>query len=213
MISAHNQMWNPNTKPSQVGIWCSGTKSASGGSKSTTFAQGILQLFNLSKMLWIQHGNLPFNPFNIQYTYDSKLHLEKFRNWRLVCRDLHVDTDFEIYGSSIGGWGWLTGSERMPPTGNPSPAPTHPHRTHDTTDQWRDPRWWLGWFLKKSVPFWPDASNVQCISPHFQWPLWSVSLPKVKVSEILSRGQIIWSLYSKLRSRPQYHKMRSTLQE
>ena len=26
------------------------------------------------------------------------------------------------------------------PTGNPSPAPKHPHRTHDTTDQWRDIR-------------------------------------------------------------------------
>ena len=29
-------------------------------------------------------------------------------------------------------------------TGNPSPAPTHPHRTHGTTDQWRDRRWWPG---------------------------------------------------------------------
>ena len=34
------------------------------------------------------------------------------------------------------------------PTGNPSPAPTHPHRTHDTTDQCRDRRWWLGRFSK-----------------------------------------------------------------
>ena len=35
-------------------------------------------------------------------------------------------------------------SEAETPTGNPSPAPTHPHRMHDTTDQWRDPRLWLG---------------------------------------------------------------------
>ena len=35
--------------------------------------------------------------------------------------------------------GVKTGAKREFPTGNPSPAPTHPHRTHDTTDQWRDP--------------------------------------------------------------------------
>ena len=36
------------------------------------------------------------------------------------------------------------GKKTESPTGNPSPAPTHSHRTHDTTDQWRDPRLWLG---------------------------------------------------------------------
>ena len=30
------------------------------------------------------------------------------------------------------------GKKAQRPTGNPSPAPTHPHRTHDTTDQWRE---------------------------------------------------------------------------
>ena len=50
--------------------------------------------------------------------------------------------------SIIGGWGLET--ERSgDPTGNPSPAPStqHPHRTHrthDTTDQWREIVWWLG---------------------------------------------------------------------
>jgi len=39
---------------------------------------------------------------------------------------------------SIGGWEKLKA-----PTGNPSAAPMHPHRMHDTTDQWRDPFWWL----------------------------------------------------------------------
>ena len=28
--------------------------------------------------------------------------LRSFRNWRLVCCELHVDTDLEIYGSNIG---------------------------------------------------------------------------------------------------------------
>ena len=59
-----------------------------------------------------------------------------------------------------------TGAERRTPTGNQSPAPTHPHRTHDTTDQWRDRRWWLGRFLEKSVALRADASNVQFSSPH-----------------------------------------------
>ena len=68
-----------------------------------------------------------------------------------------------VYMSEVGG---EKRSEAETPTGNPSPAPTHPHRTHDTTDQWRDPRLSLGLFLKKSVPFWPDASNVQQASPH-----------------------------------------------
>ena len=36
--------------------------------------------------------------------------------------------------------GVKTGAERRTPTGNPSPAPTHPHHTHDTTDQWREIR-------------------------------------------------------------------------
>jgi len=45
--------------------------------------------------------------------------------------------------SEVGG---ENGAKRSPPTGNPSPAPTHPHRTHDTTDQWREIVQWLGRF-------------------------------------------------------------------
>ena len=48
--------------------------------------------------------------------------------------------------------GVKTGAERRTPTGNPSPAPTHPHRTHDTTDQWRDRRLWLGRFFENFLP-------------------------------------------------------------
>ena len=48
--------------------------------------------------------------------------------------------------SEVGG---ENGAKRSPPTGNPSPAPTHPHRTHDTTDQWREVVQWLGRFWRK----------------------------------------------------------------
>ena len=44
----------------------------------------------------------------------------------------------------IGGWE----KHGTCPTRNPSPAPTHPHRTHDTTDQWRETVQWLGRFWK-----------------------------------------------------------------
>ena len=55
-----------------------------------------------------------------------------------------------------------TGAERMTPTGNPSPAPTHPHRTHDTTDQWREIRLVARPILDIFLRFWvPFASNVQ----------------------------------------------------
>ena len=89
----------------------------------------------------------------------------------------------------VGGWGWKrSGAET--PTGNPSPAPTHPHRTHDTTDQWRDPRLWLGWFFKKCPALWPNASNVQGAPPHFSATLMKRFLNKSWAPELLSRGQI-----------------------
>ena len=65
-------------KRSKSGCSAPGIKSAPRGSKSTDFAKGILQLFNLQQMLWIQYGNLLLNPFIIWHTYDSKLQLEKF---------------------------------------------------------------------------------------------------------------------------------------
>ena len=43
----------------------------------------------------------------------------------------------EMLESAYTNWrlGVKTGAKRRTPTGNPSPAPTHPHRTHDATDQ------------------------------------------------------------------------------
>ena len=43
------------------------------------------------------------------------------------------------------------GKKRRLLTGNPSPAPTHPHRTHDTTDQWRKIRLVAGPILEKCL--------------------------------------------------------------
>ncbi len=48
---------------------------------------------------------------------------------------LDVRQTFQKYESEVGG---VNRSGADAPTGNPSPAPTHPHRTHDTTDQWRE---------------------------------------------------------------------------
>ena len=92
----------PRTPRGKSALSPPGTQSAPRGSKWTNFVKGNVQLFNLKKMLRIKFGNLPFNFFNIRYTYDSKLQFEKLRNWRLVSCELHFDTDFEIYGSSIG---------------------------------------------------------------------------------------------------------------
>ena len=61
--------------------------------------------------------------------------------------------------SEVGG-GNRNGAED--PTRNPSPAPTRPHRTHDTTDQWREIVLVASPILEKmsSVAV-PLASNVQ----------------------------------------------------
>ena len=56
----------------------------------------------LKKWLRIQYGSLPFNSFNIQYTYDTKLQFERLENWRLVSSDFHFDTNSKIQVSSIG---------------------------------------------------------------------------------------------------------------
>ena len=55
------------------------------------------------------------------------------------------------------------GKKTESPTGNPSPAPTHPHRTHDTTDQWYEAVRWLGRFWRKVflLVVTPAAARVQ----------------------------------------------------
>ena len=64
-------------KGPESGSGVPGPKSVPRGSKSTTFAEGKVQLFNLQKIAMNPIGILPFYLFNIRYTYDSKLQLEK----------------------------------------------------------------------------------------------------------------------------------------
>ena len=78
--------------------------------------------------------------------------------------------------SEVGGG---NGAERRPPPGIQAqrPSPSHrTHRTHDTTDQWRDRFWWLGRFLRFCcVLRVMHASNVQK----------SVSCPQMPVPIVL----------------------------
>ena len=76
-----------------------GQKSTPRGSKSATFAQGFFRPFNPQTLMRIQYENLPFYHSNIRYTCDSKLQLEKLLELEA---GVFLDTDFEIYGSSMG---------------------------------------------------------------------------------------------------------------
>ena len=49
MSSIMSPTLNLNLRMTQIGIRCSGTKSAPRGTKSTTFAKGLFQASNLSK--------------------------------------------------------------------------------------------------------------------------------------------------------------------
>ena len=111
----HSELYlHPNSKPSQIGTGGSGPESAPRGSKSITFAKGIFQPFHLPKFLPNPIGNLRFYLFNIRYTGDTKLQLEKFSKsevgvfWAAAqyrFRNLwfkHRGTNFEMFGSSIG---------------------------------------------------------------------------------------------------------------
>ena len=61
-----------------MGSGASGPKSALRDKESTTFAQECFSSPSFKKLLRIQQGILPFCPFNIRYTYKTKLKFEKF---------------------------------------------------------------------------------------------------------------------------------------
>ena len=65
------------TKPSKSGYSAPGPESAARGSKSTTFAKGALQPFELRNSSLIQWGKLRFSRVNVRYTYKTELKLEK----------------------------------------------------------------------------------------------------------------------------------------
>ena len=94
---------NPNMKPSQIGIRCSRPENAPRGSKSTTFAKGIVQLFNLQKIGMNPVGDPSVLPIQSPlYLWLQAAAWEAFAigGWCVV--SCHVDTVFEIYGSTIG---------------------------------------------------------------------------------------------------------------
>ena len=80
-----------------------GPKSAPRGSKSITFAEGIFLALQPSKNCYESNrGSFRFTHSISVIPVTPSCSLRSFRNWRLVCSELHVDTDFEFYGSSIG---------------------------------------------------------------------------------------------------------------
>ena len=86
---------DPNTKQSQIGIWCSDTKSAPRGSKSTVSAKANVQFFSLKQTAM----NLLVEPSVLRLQGAAK-EVIGIGGW---CSELHVETNFEIYpyGSSI----------------------------------------------------------------------------------------------------------------
>ena len=82
--------------------------------------------------------------------YDSSIEIHKefkaFLNLGSQNLNKTAGKSMKFNLSEVGG---ENGAKRSPPTGNPSLAPTHPHRTHDTTDQWRETVQWLGRFWRK----------------------------------------------------------------
>ena len=79
-----------------------GPESAPRGTKSTTFAKGFFQPFNLRFFYNPAKGSFGFAHSMSDIPMKPRCSLRSFRNWRLVCSELHINTDFEIYGSSIG---------------------------------------------------------------------------------------------------------------
>ena len=71
----------------------------------------------------------------------------------LRCTHKHIEEQHRRLGVK-------NGAKRRPPPGKQAQRTSHPHRTHDTTDQWRDPRLYTGWFSPKTVVFVPTASSV-----------------------------------------------------
>ena len=87
-----------------------GPESAPRGTKSTTFAKGFFQPFNLRFFHNPAKGSFGFAHSMSDIPMTPRCSLRSFRNWRLVCSELHIKTDFEIYGSSIGVCNYVIGS-------------------------------------------------------------------------------------------------------
>ena len=77
-------------------------KSAPRGSKSITFSKGFGQLFELRNSSFIPSVNLQFHSLKSDIPISLSCSLKSSSNRRLVNSESHLDTRFEIYGSTIG---------------------------------------------------------------------------------------------------------------
>ena len=102
---------NPNLKPTQIGVRCSGTKKCSQRYQIDHFCQGFFS--SHSTFVFFHNpgkGSFGFAHSMSDIPMTPRCSLRMFRNWRLACSELHIKTDFEIYGSSIGVCNYVIGS-------------------------------------------------------------------------------------------------------
>ena len=95
-------MLNLNSKLSQIGIRWSGTRKCSQRYQIDHFCQGFFSAIQPSIFHNPAKGSFGFAHSMSDIPMTPRCSLRSFRNWRLACSELHIKTDFEIYGSSIG---------------------------------------------------------------------------------------------------------------
>ena len=88
---------------SQIGLESSESKKCSLRFEIDHFCWGNFSALQSSKN-WYEssRGSFRFTHLISVIPMTPSCSLRSFRIWRLVCCELHVDTDFEIYGSTIG---------------------------------------------------------------------------------------------------------------
>ena len=96
-------MLNFNSKLSQIGIRWSGTRKCSQRYGIDHFYQVFFSAIQPSKFFHNPgKGSFRFAHSMSDIPMTPRGSLRSFRNWNLACSQLHIKTDFEIYGSSIG---------------------------------------------------------------------------------------------------------------
>ena len=104
-------MLNFNWKMSQIGIRWSGTRKCSQRYQIDHLCHGFFSAIQLSKLCHNPRKEfVGFARSMSDIPMTPRCSLRMFRNWRLACSELHIKTDFEIYGSSIGVCNYVIGS-------------------------------------------------------------------------------------------------------
>ena len=80
------------------------------------------------------------NPYRRMYS-GKRAKIKIFMKFRLFAKMVENHENLDC----IGGWE----KRRNVPNRESKPSARHPHRTHDTTDQWRETVQWLGRFWRK----------------------------------------------------------------